>query len=96
MNDIFFIRRKGATSAIRQSLSVKTDGKMYYLHFLILDRTNPTKAQRAADVKAERIELLNQVYEVRCGAFIKASDFPLPKLVREFINFLQESEKHEC
>lgn len=94
MDEVFFVRRKGQTSSIRQSLAVKTDGQQYHLNFLVLDRTNPTKEERAAGAKEKRVEILNKEFVVNCGDFIRASDYPLPKLVREFIKFLQEDEQN--
>lgn len=95
MKEIFFARRKGEKSAIRQSLTVKTDGQQYHLHFLVLGRTNPTKEERAAGAREKRIEILNKEFVINCGDFIRASDYPHPKLVREFINFLQEAKHND-
>jgi len=95
MDKIFYARRKGERSSIRQSLTVTTDGKQYRLQFLVLDRTNPTKAERAAGAKPDRIEILNREYVINCGEFIRASDYPVPKLVREFIIFLQEPKHND-
>lgn len=95
MEKIFYTRRKGDMSSIRQFLTVTTDGKQYHLHFLLLDRTKPTKAERAAGAKAERFEILNREYVINCGDFIRASDYPVPKLVREFIKFLKEPKHND-
>lgn len=94
MKDLFFVRRRGETARISQSLAVQSDGIKYRLQYLVLDRTNPTKAERASGAKEERIEVLNQEFFLNVGDFIRVSDFPLPKLTREFIHFLKESQEH--
>lgn len=94
MKDLFFARRRGETARISQSLAVQSDGIQYRLRYLVLDRTNPTKAERASGTKEERIEVLNQEFFLNVGDFIRVSDFPLPKLTREFIRFLKESQEH--
>lgn len=99
MKELFFKRRKGESQhspllIADQLLAVYTDGKQYRLHYQILDRTDPTRAEREAGEKAKRIERLNEEYFIDCGAFIRASDYPLPKLTRDFIKFLKEQEEH--
>lgn len=95
MEKIFFSKRRGKTAQIRQMLAVYTDGKKYRLHYLILDRTNPSKAEREAGEKETRSEILNQEFFINCGDFIRVSDYPLPKLTREFIQYLKEKENDE-
>lgn len=97
MKELFFIRGKGVSGHSHklladQMLAVYTDGAQYRLHYLILDRTDPTRAEREAGRKAERIETLNQEFFIGCNDFIRVSDFPLPKLTRKFIQFLKERE----
>lgn len=94
MKEIFVTKRRGSTAKIRQVLAVYSDGKQYRLHFVELDRTNPSKAAREAGEQAVRSETLNQEFFVNCGDFIRASDYPLPKLVREFLQYLKETEQH--
>lgn len=92
MKELFFVRSKGERPQIRQILAVYTDGKQYRLHYLVLDRTDPTRSEKSAGAKAERFETLNQEFFIDCGAFIRVSDYPLPKLTRKFLQFLKESE----
>lgn len=92
MKEIFVTKRRGSTAKIRQILAVYSDGEQYRLHFIVLDRTNPSKAERDAGKEAVRSETLDQEFFIGCGDFIRPSDYPLPKLVREFIQYLSETK----
>lgn len=92
MKEIFFVRKKGREPQIRQMLAVYSDGKQYRLHYLELDRTDPTREERENGEEAKRFETLNQEFYLDCGAFIRPSDYPFPKLTRKFIRFLKDSD----
>ncbi|CAH0297116.1 hypothetical protein WB66_23665 [bacteria symbiont BFo1 of Frankliniella occidentalis] len=94
MKEIFVTKRRGDTAKIRQILAVYSDGKRYRLHFTVLDRSNPSNKAREYGEKETRSEILNQEFFINCGDFIRASDYPLPKLAREFIQFLKESDNN--
>lgn len=81
---IFFTRTKGR---VRKMLAVYSDGKQYKLQFTVLDRTNPTKEERAQGAKEQRFETLSQEHYVQLDDPINPDDYPLPELTREFIHF---------
>ena len=95
MKEIFFVRRRGETAQIRQMLTVYSDGQKFCLHYLVLDRTKPTGDKKEAVEVAKRTEVLNSEFFLDCSAFIRVSDYPLPKLTREFIRFLRENDGTE-
>jgi hypothetical protein len=87
MEKVFFVR--GGKGRIRHLLTVYSDQKQYRLHFEVLNRTNPTKAEKAAGVKEKRFVVLDQDYYVECGKTIIPSEYPLPELAEAFSHFLQ-------
>lgn len=84
MEKIFYVRGKGRAT---KALTVFSDGQQYRLNFLILGRTNPTKTERAAGEKEKRFEILNEDIFVQHDHEIIPSQFPLPELVQQFIDF---------
>jgi len=91
MEQIFYVRGKGRAT---KALTVFSDGQQYRLNFLILGRTNPTKAERAAGAKEKRFEILNENIFVQHDQEIIPSQFPLPELVQQFVEFLIERKGH--
>ncbi|MGK7247386.1 hypothetical protein ACSPAH_23045 [Buttiauxella agrestis] len=92
MEQIFYARGKGRAT---RALTVFTDGQQYRLDFLILGRTNPTKTERAAGAKEKRFEILNESFHVQRGQEIIPTQFPLPELVQQFVDFLIEGKGHD-
>lgn len=90
MKQIFYTQGKGR---VLKKLTVFSDEQQYLLHFLVLGRTNPTKAERAAGEKEKRFEVLNQEAYIKHCEPITPEQFPLPDLVEEFINFLKNEKK---
>ncbi|MGN2498874.1 hypothetical protein [Serratia nevei] len=89
MEPIFFTRSKGR---VRKMLAVYCDGQQYKLQFTVLDRTNPTREERAQGIKEKRFETLNQVHFVNLSDVIEPDDYPLPDLTQEFIDFVTEKK----
>ncbi|MEC5509956.1 hypothetical protein P9911_029585 [Klebsiella oxytoca] len=87
MEKIFYSRGKGR---VTKSLEVFSDGEQYKLHFLIFDRTNPSKAERAAGEKEKRFVVLDEQILVPVSGAINPADYPLPELVQQFMNFIAE------
>lgn len=87
MEQIFYTRGKGR---VTKALTVWDNGSHYRLHFLALDRTNPSKAERAAGAKEKRFVTLDTNIDVPRGVLIVPSNYPLPELVKQFIDFLNE------
>lgn len=73
-------------------LTVYSDGQQFKMHFLILDRTNPSKAERAAGAKEQRFEVLNETFFISLEDQIIPASYPLPELVQKFIDFLKEGK----
>lgn len=73
-------------------LTVYRDGEQYKMHFLILDRTNPSKSERAAGAKEQRFEVLNETFLIGLEDPIISANYPLPELVQQFIDFLKEGK----
>lgn len=92
VDKIFYARGKGR---VYKMLTVYSDGQLYRLHYLILDRTNPSKSERAAGEKERRFETLNQELYVKCGDEVDPNQFPIPELTQQFINFLKKATTHE-
>lgn len=76
-----------AGGRVRKRLDVYRDGERYRLSFLILDRTNPTKEEKAQGAKEKRFEVLNEEKFIACNDFIDPDLFPLPELMQQFINW---------
>lgn len=89
MEKIFFARGKGR---VKKMLTVHSDGHIYKMNFLILDRTNPTRSERQSGAREMRFELLNNTVEIQVGNVINPADFPMPELVKKFINFLGKDQ----
>lgn len=87
MEKIFYTRGKGRVS---KSLEVYRGGDQYCLHFLIFDRTNPSRAARAAGEKEKRFIVLDKQFFVPVSNAINPADYPVPELVEQFINFIAE------
>lgn len=90
MEQIFYVRGKGRKT---KALTVFRDEQHYRLHFLILGRTNPTKAEKAAGAKEKRVIELDEEVLLPRDQDIIPSQYPLPDLVQELINFLNEGDK---
>jgi len=88
--EIFFAQTKGR---VRKKLTVFSDGDDLLLRFLILARTNPSRAERAAGAKEKRIVVLEQTYRISHISLIDPYAYPLPELVAEFLSFREKGEK---
>lgn len=88
MKEIFFTRSKGR---VRKMLAVYSDGQQYKLQFTVLDRTNPSREERAQGIEEKRFEVLNTSYFIPISEPIVPNAYPLPELTREFIDFLKEN-----
>lgn len=86
MEQIFFTRGKGR---VRKLLVVYSDGQQYKLHYTILDRTNPTKEERAQGIKEKRFATLDEIYFIGCDELLDVNKYPLPELTSEFIKYLE-------
>lgn len=73
-------------------LEVFLDEENYRFRFRVFEQTDPSRAEREAGTKACRMITLDEEFYVQRGSFIRPSDYPLPKLAREFIKFLKEKE----
>lgn len=92
MEQIFYTQGKGR---VLNKLTVFSDGQQYLLHFLILGRTNPTKAERAAGEKEKRFVVLEQKTYIKHYEPITPDQFPLPELVEKFVNFLKNGKNDD-
>ncbi|ECY2550867.1 hypothetical protein F6853_21515 [Salmonella enterica] len=86
MEKIFYTRGKGR---VRKSLDVYSDGEQYRFLFTTLDRTNPSKAERAAGAKENRFKTLEEEFYVEHNSVIIPAEFPQPELVQKFVDFLK-------
>lgn len=86
MEKIFYTRGKGR---VRKSLDVYSDGDQYRFLFTTLDRTNPSKAERAAGAKEKRFKAMEEEFYVEHKAVIIPAEYPQPELVQKFIDFLK-------
>ncbi|WP_436883163.1 hypothetical protein [Enterobacter asburiae] len=91
MEKIFFIRGKGR---VKRMLTVYSDGVQYRLHYLVLDRTSPSRADKAQGIREKRFETLNQERYIRCDEVIDLDVSPLPDLTRQFVIFLSDKKHH--
>jgi hypothetical protein len=89
MEKIFYARGKGR---VTKALTVYSDGEQYRLHFLFLDRTNPSRAERAAGAKEQRFPVLDEEFLVSQGSEINPQQYPQPELVQQFLVFLEEGK----
>lgn len=89
MVEIFFAQTKGR---VRKKLTVFHDGDDLVLKFLILDRTNPSKSERAAGAKEKRVVVLEETFRTSLTGTIEPHRYPLPELVAEFVCFRVKGE----
>ncbi|EAA5645013.1 hypothetical protein DOF57_24575 [Salmonella enterica] len=85
MEKIFYTRGKGR---VRKSLDVFSDGHQFRLLFTVLDRTNPSKADRAAGMKEKRFIAFEEEFFISHNDQIIPSKYPFPELVEAFVVYL--------
>ncbi|HCA7081486.1 TPA: hypothetical protein MX214_004699 [Citrobacter sedlakii] len=93
MEKIFYTRGKGR---VRKSLDVYSDGEQYRFLFTTLDRTNPSKSERAAGAKEKRFTALEEEFYVEHTALIVPAEYPQPELVQKFVDFLTGDTAREA
>lgn len=59
MNQIY---HRKAGGKLRKMLTVYSDGEKFKLHFLIMDRTDPTRSEKAKGIKPKRIILMDKAF----------------------------------
>ncbi|PHM59519.1 hypothetical protein Xish_03662 [Xenorhabdus ishibashii] len=93
MKQIYMTRSGGS---VRSILTVYSDGTKFKLHYLILGRTNPTKAEKAKGVKSQRFEILNNEFLFDSVNDINFIMLPVQKLTNRFKNeYLYRNKKDE-
>ncbi|EET2715135.1 hypothetical protein FJ565_004716 [Escherichia coli] len=92
MDKIFYTRGKGR---VRKSLDVFSDGRQFRLLFTVLDRTNPSKADRAAGMKEKRFIVFEEEFYISHNVQVIPSKYPFPELVEEFVVYLNGEAARE-
>ncbi|WP_244665182.1 type II toxin-antitoxin system MqsA family antitoxin [Candidatus Symbiopectobacterium sp. 'North America'] len=73
-------------------LTVYSDGIRYRLHYITLDRTNPSAEECAQGIKEKRFETLNREFYLKKGKELVLSRYPQPELTEQFKAFLESTE----
>lgn len=88
----FFLVKTGGR--VRKYLAVYLEGDKYRLNYLVLGRSNPTKAERNEGAKEKRHVIFEETVVTEKNDIINAADFPIPELTAQFIDFLAGSNNN--
>ncbi|EGY28700.1 hypothetical protein Rin_00013610 [Candidatus Regiella insecticola 5.15] len=89
------IYHKKSGSKLRKMLTVYSDGEKFQLRFLIMDRTDPTRLEKANGIKPKRIILMDKEFFFDNMKDLRSNikHMPLSEMVVDFMkNFMADKK----
>ncbi|HGJ5856155.1 hypothetical protein [Arsenophonus nasoniae] len=93
MNQIY---HRKAGGKLRKMLTVYSDGEKFKLSFLIMDRTDPTRSEKAKGIKPKRIILMDKAFffDNMEDLRLNIKHMPLSEMIVDFIKIFT-ADKNE-